>query len=174
MDHGKLLRKLGNLPHRFSIPVDKVQLFPDLRSFRHQLILGLAISDLIMAFNFLLSSSMNVTGRWIGAPEQAGFCNFNGYMTQVFVIQTDYWVLIIAICTYFVLADHKRCASWVQDHLVTVWMSPWLLSVTWASIGMGMTGYGDIGAWCWFTSDKVRLLVRKPSSCFLNPDVLPC
>ena len=56
-----------------------------------------------MAFNFLLSSSMNVRGSWIGAPEQARFCSFNGYITQVFVIQTDYWVLTIAVYTYFVL-----------------------------------------------------------------------
>ncbi|KAL1838627.1 hypothetical protein VTJ49DRAFT_2464 [Mycothermus thermophilus] len=134
--------------------------FSSLRTFRHHLILGLAISDFIMALNFLSSSSMNVSGRWIGAPEQAGFCSFNGFMTQLFVIQTDYWVLIIALCTYFVLADHKRASSWAMDHLWLVWIVPWVLSVTWASIGMGVTGYGDIGAWCWFTSDEVRLFVN--------------
>jgi hypothetical protein len=115
-----------------------------------------------MALNFLLSSSMNVGGRWIGAPEQAGFCTFNGYMTQVFVIQTDYWVFIIAIYTYFVLTDQKRCSNWIQTHPLVPWVLPWLLSVVWASVGLGVTGYGDIGAWCWFTSDEVRLLVRSP------------
>ncbi|KAK3305795.1 G protein-coupled glucose receptor regulating Gpa2-domain-containing protein [Chaetomium strumarium] len=134
--------------------------FSNLRTFRHHLIFGLAISDCVMALNFLVSSSMNVGGRWIGAPENARFCSFNGFMTQVFVIQTDYWVLTIAICTYFVLADHKRSSSWVQDHLPVIWALPWLLSITWAAIGLGVTGYGDIGAWCWFTSDEVRLLVN--------------
>jgi hypothetical protein len=38
------------------------------------------------------------------------------------------------------------------------------LSALWAAIGLGVTGYGDIGAWCWFTSDEVRLLVRVFSS----------
>lgn len=112
-----------------------------------------------MALNFLVSSSMNVGGRWIGAPEQAQFCTFNGFMTQVFVIQTDYWVLIVAVCTYFVLADHKRSSSWVQTRLPVLWTLPWLFSITWAAIGLGVTGYGDVGAWCWFTSDQVRLLV---------------
>ncbi|RSM06593.1 hypothetical protein CDV31_009022 [Fusarium ambrosium] len=37
---------------------------------------------------------------------------------------------------------------------------PWVLSVTWAGIGLGTAGYGNIGAWCWFTSDEVRLLVN--------------
>jgi hypothetical protein len=136
-----------------------VQAFPNLRSFRHHLIFGLAISDCAMALNFLVSSSLNVGGRWIGAPEQAQFCSFNGFMTQVFVIQTDYWVLIIAVCTYFILADHKQCSSWVQEHPAFLWTLPWLLSTAWAAIGLGITGYGDIGAWCWFTSDQVRLLV---------------
>ncbi|KAK0639571.1 hypothetical protein B0T16DRAFT_361173, partial [Cercophora newfieldiana] len=134
--------------------------FSNLRSFRHQLILGLAISDCAMAFNFLLSSSMNVGGRWIGAPEQKRFCSFNGYMTQVFVIQTDYWVLTIAVYTFFVLMDQKRWSSWLDSHSAFSWAVPWVLSVLWASIGLGVTGYGDIGAWCWFTSDQVRLLVR--------------
>ncbi|KAK4138452.1 hypothetical protein BT67DRAFT_368437 [Trichocladium antarcticum] len=134
--------------------------FPNLRSFRHYLILGLAISDCAMALNFLVSSAKNVGGRWIGAPEQAGFCSFNGFMTQVFVIQTDYWVLIIAVCTYFILADHKRSSAWVQEHPVILWALPWLLSTVWAAVGLGTAGYGDIGAWCWFTSDQVRLLVN--------------
>jgi len=112
-----------------------------------------------MALNFLLSSSMNVGGSWIGAPEQARFCSFNGYTTQVFVIQTDYWVLTIAVYTYFVLTDQKRWSSWLQAHSFLPWALPWILSVVWASIGLGVTGYGDIGAWCWFTSDEVRLLV---------------
>ena len=134
-------------------------MFPNLQTFRHQLLLGLAISDCVMALNFVISSSMNIGGRWIGAPEQAKFCSFNGYMTQVFVIQTDYWVFIIAIYTYFVLTDQKRCSSWIQTHPLVPWVLPWFLSVLWASVGLAITGYGDIGAWCWFTSDEVRLLV---------------
>jgi len=35
-----------------------------------------------------------------------------------------------------------------------------VFSTLWASIGLGVLGYGDIGAWCWFTSDRVRLLVN--------------
>ncbi|KAH8902631.1 hypothetical protein BR93DRAFT_227053 [Coniochaeta sp. PMI_546] len=134
--------------------------FKKLRAFRHQLILGLAVSDCLMALNFLSSSAMNLGGKFIGAPEQQGFCSFNGYMTQVFVIQTDYWVLVIAMSTYFILADYKRAASWVQDHRKLLASLPWVFSVLWASIGLGVTGYGNIGAWCWFTSDEVRLLVN--------------
>ena len=58
------------------------QAFRNLRTFRHTLILGLAISDCVMAINFLSSSAMNVAGRYIGDPAQKHFCSFNGFMTQ--------------------------------------------------------------------------------------------
>ncbi|KAF5552189.1 G coupled receptor 1 [Fusarium mexicanum] len=134
--------------------------FKSLRSFRHQLILGLAVSDFLMALNFLSSTAMNVNGNEIGAPEHQTFCSFNGFMTQVFVIQTDYWVLTIAMCTYVILAGYKSLSSWVQDQRIFLSCLPWALSLLWAGLGLKLAGYGDIGAWCWFTSDEVRLLAN--------------
>ncbi|GKT40045.1 G-protein coupled receptor 1 [Colletotrichum spaethianum] len=121
-------------------------IFPDLRSFRHRLITGLAISDALMALNFLCSTAMNVGGNLIGTPGNVGFCSFNGFVTQVFVIQTDYWVLTIAVCTYFILAGHKVQSTWVQSHELVVLALPWFFSVLWAVVGLGVVGYGDIGA----------------------------
>jgi hypothetical protein len=108
---------------------------------------------------------MNVSGHWIGAPEQARFCSFNGYMTQVFVIQTDYWVLLIAVYTFVVLTDNKKWSAWLHERALLPWAAPWVPSVLWASIGLGVVGYGDIGGWCWFTSDEVRLLVNFVPRC---------
>ncbi|KAK5663849.1 hypothetical protein OQA88_52 [Cercophora sp. LCS_1] len=131
--------------------------FPNLRTFRHQLILGLAVSDFVMAINTLLSTAMNLGGRWIGAPEQAHFCTFNGYMTQVFVIQTDYWVLVIAVYTYCLMNDRRRVSTWFETYPWAPWAAPWVLSVALASAWLAVVGYGDIGAWCWLTSDELRL-----------------
>lgn len=72
----------------------------------------------------------------------------------------DYWVLSIAIYTYLILANHKQQSTWVEDHKLTVWAIPWFLSTLWAGIGLAVVGYGDIGAWCWFVSDTVRLFVN--------------
>ncbi|KAK1489998.1 hypothetical protein CABS01_12579 [Colletotrichum abscissum] len=103
---------------------------------------------------------MNLSGRLIDNPEQTDFCKLNGFMAQVFVIQTDYWVLNIAICTFFILTDQRKRASWVQNHEVVIWGLPWFFSVLWASVGLGLNGYHSIGAWCWFKSDKTRLLAN--------------
>ncbi|KAF1993243.1 hypothetical protein P154DRAFT_503807 [Amniculicola lignicola CBS 123094] len=135
-------------------------LFKQVRTFRHQLILGLAISDWLMAVNFLSSSAVNLSGNLLSEPPQKKFCSSNGFMTQLFVVQTDYWVLLIAICTYLILANHKHMSAWIQDHRIILWSLPWGLSALWAAIGLAVAGYGDIGAWCWFTSDRVRLLVN--------------
>jgi hypothetical protein len=99
-----------------------------------------------MALNFLSSTAMNINGKEIGAPEQETFCSFNGFMTQVFVIQTDYWVLTIAMCTYVILAGYKSLSSWVQDQRIFLSCLPWVLSLLWAGIGLKLAGYGDIGA----------------------------
>ncbi|KAH8600181.1 G protein-coupled glucose receptor regulating Gpa2-domain-containing protein [Bisporella sp. PMI_857] len=135
-------------------------LFKPLRSFRHQLILGLAISDFWMAINFLSSALMNLSGLATGIENQKLFCSFNGFMIQVFVVQTDYWVLAIAVCTYLILSDHKHQSTWIQEHRIVIWLLPWFFSILWAALGLGIVGYGYIGAWCWFTSDRIRLFVN--------------
>lgn len=89
----------------------------------------------------------------------------------------DYWILTIAICTYLILANHKYQSSWIREHRVILWVIPWCLSILWASVGLAVIGVGDIGACkhisgsnrstfeltnagCWYTSDRIRLLVN--------------
>lgn len=133
---------------------------------------GLAISDLLMATNFLSSALKNLVGPNIGTATEKTFCSFNGFMVQTFVDQSitalhighsgiitdhlvaDYWVLTIAVCTYLFWDNHKAQSDWIQDHRIIVWILPWCLSLLWATLGLVLVGYGDIGAWCWFTSDR--------------------
>lgn len=49
---------------------------------------GLAISDFWMAINFLSSASITVGGGSIGSEAERKFCSFNGFMIQVFVVQS--------------------------------------------------------------------------------------
>jgi hypothetical protein len=99
-----------------------------------------------MAINFMSSTAVNLSGRFIGDPHLQGFCTFNGFMTQWFVVQTDYWVLAIAVCTLFIVADWKSQASWAQKHPIVVFCIPIIASGTWASIGLGLHAYANIGA----------------------------
>jgi G protein-coupled glucose receptor regulating Gpa2 len=138
---------------------------------------GLAISDLIMAVNFLSSTALNLSGNFIGSPKTRPFCLYNGFMTQFFVIQTDYWIFTIAICTYFMVGGHQKASKWVQSHRAIIFALPPGVSLIWALIGLGLKAYDNIGAcklqlWliiggitearkgCWFPSDRTRLLVN--------------
>ncbi|PWY90316.1 hypothetical protein BO94DRAFT_584329 [Aspergillus sclerotioniger CBS 115572] len=133
---------------------------PTLRTFRHQLILGLGVSEFLAAFNVVISTGLNVSGSEIWSSSLEQFCNFNGFMAQTFVVQTDYWILSIGVCTYLILMDHTRAASWMQNHRIILWCVPWSLSLLWAVLGLVIVGYGNTGGWCWFTSDRVRLLAN--------------
>ncbi|KAF8863365.1 hypothetical protein BDZ45DRAFT_119285 [Acephala macrosclerotiorum] len=82
---------------------------------------GLVISDFWMAINFMSGSAKNLAGPNIGAASEKTFCSFNEFMIQVFVVQTDYWVLTITVCTYLILANNKQQSPWVQDNRVVIW-----------------------------------------------------
>lgn len=120
---------------------------------------------------------MNLSGHSISAPAQRTYCSLNGFMTQLFVISTDYWVLVIAICTFLMLADFDQLSQRIQRFRLILYIAPWFFASLWAGIGLGVAGYGNIGACglylslysdsfsnlspgCWFTSDPVRLYVN--------------
>ncbi|KAK6340729.1 hypothetical protein TWF696_009053 [Orbilia brochopaga] len=132
----------------------------ELRTYRHQLILGLAISDFFMALNFMASSGMHVNGGDLALEENQTACTVNGYLTQIFVVQTDYWILIIAIATYILLGSMKNASHFIQRHAWLPWLPPWILSIGIAVVCEETIGYGYIGGWCWLTSDVMRLLIN--------------
>ncbi|KAF3279180.1 hypothetical protein TWF132_000722, partial [Orbilia oligospora] len=116
----------------------------ELRSYRHQLILGLAISDLLMALNFMFSAGWNVAGGDLALEESRTACSVNGFLTQVFVVQTDWWILVIAIATYIILGNFKTQSQFIQTHVWIPWVGPWVLSIIIAAICHGVLGYGYI------------------------------
>ncbi|KLU89282.1 hypothetical protein MAPG_08256 [Magnaporthiopsis poae ATCC 64411] len=134
---------------------------PNLRSFRHRLIFGLAVVDLLRASNTLISASMDLAHRELDAPRQSVFCAVNGFANEVFVVQQDYWVLLIAICTFILLTGSPIAGAWIQSHQIFLMPLPWLMSVIWAWLGLQVSGgYQSIGSLCWFADDKARLFVN--------------
>ena len=79
---------------------------------------------------------------------------------MVDIILADYWIFIIAICTYLLLTDNKTQSAWIQDHRVILWALPWFFSLLCGGLGLGLIGYGYNGAYCLFLSDKIRLLIN--------------
>ncbi|KAF3171765.1 hypothetical protein TWF788_009669 [Orbilia oligospora] len=103
-----------------------------------------------MALNFMFSAGWNVAGGDLALEESRTACSVNGFLTQVFVVQT----------TYIILGNFKTQSQFIQTHVWIPWVGPWVLSIIIAAICHGVLGYGYIGGWCWLTSDLMRLLIN--------------
>jgi hypothetical protein len=53
---------------------------------------------------------------------------------------------MVAVCTFFMLADFRSQAIWIQNKRWVIWGIPWGFSALLAAIGLGVAGYGNIGA----------------------------
>lgn len=68
---------------------------------------------------------------------------------------------MIAICTFLILANHKHKSSWIRRHRIILWSLPWGFSLAWATLGVGLDGYSNIGG-C--TSEQVTASSGVPNS----------
>ncbi|KAF3104030.1 hypothetical protein TWF569_007764 [Orbilia oligospora] len=127
------------------------------RSFRHKLILGLAVSDLLLALNFFIPSLSMVTGREISSPWNEGFCSANGFLMQLFFAQIDVWQISIALITLLMLSGPSMVLKWIRENVWAVWLFPWLVSLIAAFFAFGFWDYANVGGFCWLESRNIRL-----------------
>ncbi|GAO52661.1 hypothetical protein G7K_6733-t1 [Saitoella complicata NRRL Y-17804] len=133
-------------------------LFPPLRHTRTRLVLYMSLCDCLVALNFMVSAAVSVNQEAGGETELKGkFCTANGAFTQWFIVQSDYWVLVIALCTYAVFRPPGP-TSLLRRALPYLLHLPYTLSLLQSILGATLVGYVDVGSWCWFGSDKIRFL----------------
>ncbi|KAI6380798.1 hypothetical protein MCOR25_001472 [Pyricularia grisea] len=131
--------------------------FRDLRLFRHRLILGLAISDFLRAVVILVPAALDLANQPLTAISNYSACVCDGFMVQLFVTQSDYWILMIAIYTFIIVTGQNQTAAWIDNHQIIVLAIPWAISVTSASVSLTISSYNDIGSWCWIHEENIRL-----------------
>ncbi|BFZ61957.1 hypothetical protein YB2330_003035 [Saitoella coloradoensis] len=133
-------------------------LFPPLRHTRTRLVLYMSLCDCLVALNFMVSARVSMNQEARGEIELKGkFCTANGVFTQWFIVQSDYWVLVIALCTYAVFRPPGP-TSLLRRALPYLLHLPYTLSLLQSILGATLIGYIDVGSWCWFGSDKTRFL----------------
>lgn len=132
--------------------------FNNLRLFRHKLILGLAISDFLRALDILVPAVMDLRHQSLDKHSDYNGCLANGFIVQLFVTQSDYWVLMIAIYTCIIVTGQRHIAAWMHSHQLIVMGIPWAISLTSAGVSMSFANYDDIGSWCWIQDEETRLL----------------
>ncbi|KAK6332113.1 hypothetical protein TWF718_002647 [Orbilia javanica] len=127
------------------------------RSFRHKLILGLAVSDLLLALNFFIPSLSMMTGQEISSPSNEKFCSANGFLMQLFFAQIDVWQISIALITLLMLSGPSVVLKWIRENVWAVWLFPWLVSLIATFFAFGFWDYADVGGFCWLGSRNIRL-----------------
>ncbi|KAK6497437.1 hypothetical protein TWF481_011846 [Arthrobotrys musiformis] len=127
------------------------------RSFRHKLILGLAVSDLLLALNFFIPSLSMMTGMEVSSPSNGRFCSANGFLMQLFFAQIDVWQISIALITLLMLSGPSMVLKWIRENVWAVWTLPWVISLITAFFGFGFWDYEDVGGFCWLGSRNIRL-----------------
>ncbi|KAK6539924.1 hypothetical protein TWF694_008759 [Orbilia ellipsospora] len=132
-------------------------ILPELRGFRHQLVLGLAFTDLFLAINFFIPSFSMLVGSKTTEPSNPNFCSPNGFLTQFFFAQVDVWQIVIAMVTLLMMSGPSTPLKWAREHVWALWLFPWLVSLIAAFFGFGIWDYADVGGFCWLGNIKVRL-----------------
>ncbi|KAK6353127.1 hypothetical protein TWF696_005117 [Orbilia brochopaga] len=128
-----------------------------LRTFRHQLILGLAISDLFLALSFFIPSASMLLDNETSSPDNRTFCMVNGFFIQFFFLQIDLWQITIAATTVVFLLWPCVTLDWARERIYMLWILPWAASLAFGMVAYGIWSYKDIGAYCWIEQPMVRL-----------------
>ncbi|KAF3926168.1 hypothetical protein ABW21_db0204281 [Orbilia brochopaga] len=128
-----------------------------LRTFRHQLILGLAVSDLCLALSFFIPTASMLLENENSSPDNRPFCSINGFFIQFFFLQIDLWQLTIAVTTVVFLLWPCATLDWARERIYVLWVVPWIASLAIGMVAFGIWGYNDIGAYCWIAPPMARL-----------------
>ncbi|KAF3913168.1 hypothetical protein AA313_de0204391 [Arthrobotrys entomopaga] len=120
-------------------------ILPELRGFRHQLVLGLAVTDLFLAINFFIPSFSMLVGSKTTEPSNSNFCSPDGFLTQFFFAQVDVWQMVIAMVTLLMMSGPSTPLKWAREHIWALWLFPWVVALITAFFGFGIWDYGDVG-----------------------------
>mmetsp|Transcript_60456 Transcript_60456/g.74096 ORF Transcript_60456/g.74096 Transcript_60456/m.74096 type:complete len:367 (+) Transcript_60456:17-1117(+) len=116
-------------------------IFEDLRNFAFQLILFVAIGDMI-----------NCIGNFMGSPDVGPLCTFQGIVIQFGDLTSFGWVTAIAWSIYTILTREipptkADAVRWFKRMHYIIWPTTFILAIFPLILGV----YGPNGGLCWIT-----------------------
>ncbi|KAH7063303.1 G protein-coupled glucose receptor regulating Gpa2-domain-containing protein [Macrophomina phaseolina] len=125
------------------------------RSFRHALVLNLALAEFINSLNNSISGIVYVTNHSL-SPSPA--CTLNGWVGQLSVQAADFSILAIALVTVLTITrkTYMPNASLGRKVVIclSVWIVPIITSITATAMGQMVPVSGN---WCWISSKRTDL-----------------
>ncbi|KAL1794687.1 hypothetical protein ACET3X_006503 [Alternaria dauci] len=126
------------------------------RSFRHALVLNLALAEFINSLNNSISGIYAIANR--GNIKESAACSLNGWVGQWSVQAADFSILAIALVTLLTITrkTYMPHASLLSKSLIcaSVWVVPTITSSTAA----GLKELKPVsGNWCWISGKRTDL-----------------
>ncbi|KAL1638642.1 hypothetical protein SLS58_008760 [Diplodia intermedia] len=130
------------------------------RSFRHALVLNLAIAgkpsrQFINSLNNSISGIINVRDHAL-SPSPA--CTLNGWIGQLSVQAADFSILAIALVTVLTITRKTYMPDASLGRKVMICTSVWIVPIITSSTAAGLHTMAPVsGNWCWITSQRTDL-----------------
>ncbi|KAI4647831.1 hypothetical protein J4E93_004242 [Alternaria ventricosa] len=126
------------------------------RSFRHALVLNLALAEFINSLNNSISGIYAIANEGSIAPGAA--CNLNGWVGQWSVQAADFSILAIAIITLTTITRKTYMPNASLMSKMLICGSVWVIPTITASTAAGLNELSPVsGNWCWISGTRTDL-----------------
>ncbi|EMD60791.1 hypothetical protein GGP41_009753 [Bipolaris sorokiniana] len=126
------------------------------RSFRHVLVLNLALAE------FINSVNNSVSGAWVVANQRdlvdGVACNLNGWVGQWSVQAADFSILAIAIVTLLTITRKTYMPNVSTLKKILICSSCWIMPTISSCTALGLNEIVPVsGNWCWISAKRTDL-----------------
>jgi hypothetical protein len=125
------------------------------RTFRHALVLNLALSDFINATTNVVSGSIYMRDhKLVDSPA----CVANGWIEQLSVQATDFNILWISIATVLVVTQKARLGTITTTRKILICLSSWAIPLITSTTATALGEMKPVsGNWCWISQKRTDL-----------------
>ncbi|EUC50283.1 hypothetical protein COCMIDRAFT_82260 [Bipolaris oryzae ATCC 44560] len=126
------------------------------RSFRHVLVLNLALAE------FINSVNNSISGAWVVANQRdlvdGVACNLNGWVGQWSVQAADFSILAIAIVTLLTITRKTYMPNVSTLKKILICASCWIMPTISSCTALGLNEIVPVsGNWCWISAKRTDL-----------------
>ncbi|CAN9339066.1 unnamed protein product [Alternaria sp. RS040] len=126
------------------------------RSFRHALVLNLALAEFINSLNNSISGIYAIVNR--GNIAEGPACSLNGWVGQWSVQAADFSILAIAVVTLLTITRKTYMPNASLLSKVLICASVWVIPTITATAAAGLEELKPVsGNWCWISGKRTDL-----------------
>jgi hypothetical protein len=118
--------------------------FDEMRTFAFRLVFFVSLSDFLACLF-----------RMFGNPKSTGWCDLQGFGTNLFDLTSFCWAAAIAVIINFVRSRYERFEA--ENFILKCHIIIWPLCLTLSVLPFFSNSYGPAGGWCWIKDSNKTL-----------------